>query len=199
MKKFKNPYEIAAMGASVGAQFLPQQSNPYRTDQLAGVRGASAGYQAGASFGLPGAVIGAGVGATAGTLLEYSQTRQALNNINTGVAKGGLDIYGAPTYNSQGALQAQNTLTDLDDASGSSGSGGRAASAALSPLGGISALLEGKNRRKARDKRDELQTNLTNMQQNFNEDNIDFQRSEIAKRSYLDKQKNIYNFPYQLI
>lgn len=193
MTKIKNPFALpdnktyGQLAATLGAQavqYIPQQTNPYAGDSAAFLRGAGQGVQAGAAFGAPGMVIGGAAGAVAGPILDNYRVNKALDNLNTGVDGGGVDMYGAPEYNSSAFERARQELDALNAAQEKSGK-----SLSFNPRTAM----------KRQDKIEQLQANLNAAQDRYNIGSIDYDKKQLAMAQYNDQQRNDYNFPYQLI
>lgn len=176
--------QLGGQLAAQAVQYIPQQTNPYMEDSASFLRGAGQGAQAGAAFGAPGMIAGGIGGAVAGPIMNNYRVGKEIDNINTTVNGGGLDMYGAPQYNSSAFERARQELDALNAAQRKSGK-----SLSFSP----------RNAMKRQDKIEQLQANLESAQDRYNTGSIDYDKKQLAMAQYNDQQRNDYNFPYNLI
>ena len=176
--------QMGAQLAAQATQYIPQQTNPYTEDSASFLRGAGQGVQAGAAFGAPGMIVGGIAGAIAGPIINNYRVGKEIDNINTTVNGGGLDMYGAPEYNSSAFERARQELDALNAAQ-------RKSSKSLS--------FSPRNAMKRQDKIEQLQANLEAAQDRYNTGSVDYDKKQLAMAQYNDQQRNDYNFPYQLV
>lgn len=161
-------------GISAGAA-VPPEEDRFSIDPNAGYKGSFSGLSQG---GVLGAIAG-GITAQLGT---FSRVNKNLRNLNTGVDGFATDAYGAPIYNSQAVVGANQTIEELQE-------GKRKINRSLDPATHVIGIG---TKRKLRQREDELRRNVAASQASFSEANLAYQRQQLMRQAYLDQINNVY-------
>jgi hypothetical protein len=176
---------VGAIG-SAATQMLPAEQGRFDIDPNAGFKGSFGGLSSG---GVIGAIAG-GIGAQMGT---FSKVNQNLKNLDTNVSAMSKDAYGNPIYQGGEITQAQATSKELQ-------AGEKSINKGIDPATRVFAGLYG-TKKKLRRANKNLQANIKNAQNQYNQADIQSVQKRNQMEEYYDRNNksarmnNLYRIP----
>lgn len=190
-----NPSDYMQGIQSIGSSFSQGQQD-FEANDMQQIRGAATsalqGGAAGFQIGGPvGAAVGAGVGLAANQIGKAVASNEFVKNTNTNVSAFS-DVNGTPSYDYNAQTQAQQNADRLG-AIGKRPSIVDLGVASISPIGIASQLLT--DRKGARENQRQIEANIRNQQDRFNNSNTQYQQGLLQRQEYQNRLNNVYKIP----